>query len=156
MRRYSPGRLSFILSGFILFLCSCVPQSCIEETEAYLKASFYDNVSKKILAPDSITVYGLNMDTAKLYNKATKVQPALFPLNSSSSKCIYVIKINGVTDTVEFRYSSYPHLLSKECGYTFFHHLDTEPRNTYHAIKNIYTGNSSITTSNVENIRIFY
>jgi hypothetical protein len=156
MRRFFPGSLFFIFSGLMIFFCSCVPQSCIEETEAYLKASYYDNVTKKLVAPDSITVYGLNMDSTKIYNKATKVNPVLFPLNSSATNCIFIIKTNGITDTVEFQYSNYPHLLSKECGYTFFHHLENDPKHTNHAIKDIYTGNSTITTSNVENIRIFY
>ena len=47
----------------------------------------------------------------------------------------FVIKINGVTDTIEFQYSSYPHLISKECGYTFYHHLDTVTNFTKHIIK---------------------
>jgi len=156
MRKFIPGSLVIILSAILLFLLSCTPGSCLEETESYLKASFYSNTTKKLVAPDSLTVYGLNMESNKLYNKALKVQPARFPLNASSSGCIYIIKINGVTDTIEFRYSSYPHLISKECGYTFYHYLDSEPKPTNHSIIEIYTGNKTITTLNVENIRIFY
>ena len=39
--------------------------------------------------------------------------------------CKFVIRINGINDTIEFIYSSYTHLLSKECGYTFSYNLDT-------------------------------
>jgi hypothetical protein len=156
MRKLIPGNLAFVISGLILSLLSCSLGSCFEETESYLKVSFYSNTTKKLVAPDSLTIYGLNMETTKLYNKATKIQPALIPLNSSASECTYVIRINGITDTIQFRYNSYPHLVSKECGYTFYHQLDTEPIPTYHGIRYIFTSNSTITTLNVENIRIFY
>ena len=156
MRKFIPGNLIVILSGLILLLISCTPGSCFEQTESFLKASFYDNITKKLRAPDTLTVYGLNMETNKLYSKSHNVQPALIPMNPSTDRCIYIIIINGVTDTLEFRYSSHPHLLSKECGYTFFYRLDTEPIYSKHIIKGIYNGNSNITTLNEENIRIFY
>jgi hypothetical protein len=156
MRKFIPENLIIILSGLILFLLSCTPESCFEETESFLKASFYNNVTGKPLAPDSLTIYGLNMETNKLYDKVRKVQPALIPLNSATASCVYIIQINGITDTLEFRYSSYPHLVSKECGYTFYHNLDTDRIFTKHAIVNIYIGKRNITTINEENIRIFY
>jgi hypothetical protein len=155
MRKFFPGSLLIILPGVILFMFSCTPGSCFEETESYLKASFYDNVKKTLHAPDSLTLYGLNNDSM-IYNKSAGIQPALIPLNSSTESCIFIIEINGITDTIEFHYSSYPHLISKECGYTFYHQLDTSPKHTNYIIKDIYTGNKTITNLNVENIRIFY
>ena len=157
MRKHFPGNLIIILPGLILFLFSCTADSCFEQTESFLKASFYNNATGKLQAPDSLTIYGLNMDTIKLYNKAANVQPALMPLNSATDNCVYIISINGITDTLEFSYISYPHLLSKECGYTFYHTLDTGPPvYTKHAIYDIYVGKRNITTVNEENIRIFY
>jgi hypothetical protein len=127
----------------------------LRKQESYIKASFYDNATTKLLAPDSLTLYGLNNDSM-IYNKSISVQPALIPLNSSTDSCTFVIQINGVNDTIVFKYSSYPHLISKECGYTFYHHIDTVRNYTKHLIKDIYTANSTITNLNVENIRIFY
>lgn len=156
MKKFIPRNLIIILSGLILFLLSCTPESCFEETESFLKASFYNTTTKKLQAPDSVTIYGLNMETNKLYNKIRNVQRALLPLNIATGNCVYIIKINGITDTVEFRYSSYPHLLSKECGYTFYHNLDTDRVFTKHAIVNINFSKRNITTINEENIRISY
>lgn len=156
MKKFIPLNLIIILSGLIQFLPSCSSESCFEETESFLKASFYNNVTGNLQAPDSLTVYGLNMESNKLYNKAVKVQPALFPLNSATTNCVFIIKINGITDTLEFRYNSYPHLVSKECGYTFYHKLDTDRVFTKHAIDNIYISKRNITTINEENIRISY
>ena len=156
MRKFIPVNLFILLSVLLLVVHSCDIGSCFEETESYLKASFYNNETKKPGSPDTLTVYGLNRDTAKLYDNALNVEHALFPLNASTTSCSFIVIINGVTDTIEFQYSSYPHLISKECGYTFYHQLDTEPKLTNHAIKDIYTSNKTITNLNVENIRIFY
>ena len=155
MRKFVVGYLIFILTGLVLLLFSCTPESCFEETEAYLKASFYDNETIEINAPDSITIFGLNMESIKIYNKSTKIQTALLPLNASADSCLFIFIINGITDTVKFRYNSYPHLISKECGYTFYHNID-QPETTSNIIKGIYLNKSNITTQNEENIRIFY
>jgi hypothetical protein len=134
---------------------SCAPEACFEETNSYLKATFYNDVSKKQLAPDSLTLRGINNPSNNIYDKASRVQPALFPLDASAGKCTFEIKINGVYDTIEFRYTSYPHLISKECGYTFYHTLEALYY-TKNAIDTIFRSYNSITTSNEENIRIFY
>jgi hypothetical protein len=153
--RKSVATSLLILSGFILFLLSCTAGSCFEETESYLKASFYNDVAKKIAAPDSLTIYGLNQDSTIYYKKAS-VNVALLPLNSSQESCSFVIIINKTTDTIEFRYNNYPHLISKECGYTFYHYLDSLPTFTKHGIKGIEFGSKTVTNLNVENLRIYY
>jgi|WetSurMetagenome_2_1015567.scaffolds.fasta_scaffold275263_2 hypothetical protein len=146
-----------ILPGIIFFLVSCSQGSCFEETESYLKASFYIKTTRT--APDTLTLYGLNNDSV-IYSKSTQVQPALIPLNSSTDSCSFIILINNIADTIKFRYTSYPHMISKECGYTFYHFLDTGLNNTntrtYHAIKKIRVSSQTITNLNVENIRIYY
>lgn len=156
MKRIAPGIFLLLLSGLILILISCTPDSCFEETESFLKASFYGTTGK-IQTPDSLTIYGLNMETNKLYNKALKLQSILLPLNSSVGNCTYIIKINAITDTVTFRYHNYPHLISKECGITFYHNLYTDSLFfTKHAIVSIDIKNNVITTLNEENVRILY
>jgi hypothetical protein len=157
MRKFIHGSLFIILSGFIFFLISCTPGSCFEDTKSSLKATFYTNISEisKPVAPDTLTLIGLNRDSV-IYKKALKVQPALIQLNPSSSSSSFLITINGVTDTITFWYSSYPHFISKECGYTFYNHLDSIPIKNFKLIKDIYISNPTITNLNAENIRIFY
>jgi len=154
MRKFISGSLLIIVSGIFILLSSCTTGSCFEETECYVKASFYNNTTRT--PPDSLTLYGLNKDSI-LYKHAVSIQPALIPLNASTDSCTFVLMINGVTDTIEFFYTNYPHLISKECGYTFYHHLDTiMPLNQFHSIKRIEYINQTITNLNAENIRIFY
>jgi hypothetical protein len=156
MRKFLHRKLSITFSALILILYSCTTGSCYQETNAFVKASFYNYKTQKLQAPDSVTIYGLNMEDNKLYSKAKGLQPALFPLNPATISSIFIIKINGKTDTLEFRYNSYPHLISKECGISYYHNLDTDRIFTRNAIINIYIGNGNISTVNEENIRIFY
>lgn len=155
MRKYNPGIIPVMLSVLFLFSVSCSSLTCYEETEALLKASFNNYTTLAADAPDSLTLHGLNMDSL-LYSKAAAIQPAKFPLNPATDTCAFIIRINGVTDTIIFRYSSYPHYVSKECGYTFNHELDSTPVHTKNNIDSISLIKSKITTANEENIRIFY
>jgi hypothetical protein len=152
-----PGSFISLLLGTLILLYSvaCTTGGCFEETESFLKATFYNNETKKAVAPDSVTLFGFGHDTSLIYNKSTGVQPALFPLNSAADTSAFVIKINGITDTIAFIYSTYPHLVSKECGFTFYHDLDSVIYTT-HNIDYVYSGKNKITTINEENIRIFY
>jgi len=149
----------FVLQPFLFIvlvqLFSCSPGACFEQTESLVKATMYDLATLKPLAPDSLTLYGLDRDTNKIYNKALKLLTVEFPLNAGTDSCKFIIRINGITDTLGFIYSSFPHLLSKECGYTFFYTLDTAVHTT-NAIDSIHIINKTITTFNEENIRIFY
>jgi predicted nucleic-acid-binding Zn-ribbon protein len=144
------------LAAIVLLLSvSCTPGSCFEETEAYLKASFYTRPPVKLTAPDSLTVYGEGRPLQKIYDRKASVQPALIPLNSSAEISRFVIKINGVSDTLEVRYTSFPSLISKECGYSFFHDLDTV-FSTRHSIDSIKISLSRISNTDEENIRIYF
>jgi hypothetical protein len=155
MRRFIPDIPVALLTGIILSLASCSPESCFEETNAFVKAAMYLNTTGKNVAPDSLTLYGLNINTNKIYNKEKGVSHALLPLNASAASCTFVIKINDIYDTISFGYTSYPHLISKECGYTYYHNIDI-PVYTRHIIDTVMVRQSTVTTFNEENIRIFY
>jgi hypothetical protein len=156
MKKLSVSSLIYILPVLLLLADSCSDGSCIDETESLLKANLYVN-GITLKAPDSLTVYALNKPLEKVYNKATNVTTALIPLNPNATESVFIFRINGINDTVKFRYTSYPHLISKECGYTYYHDLENNPPvTTKHIIDEIEIKNSTITTLNVENIRISY
>jgi len=154
-KKIFPIFLLYIAAIHFLAL-SCTPEACFEDTESFLKATFLNNSTGKAIAPDSVTLYAVGHEANLIYNKSTGVQPARFPLNSASDTSRFVIRINGITDTIGFIYTSYPHLVSKECGFTFYHTLVDTVRYTRHNINYVYLGNNSVTTTNEENIRIFY
>ena len=151
------SRIFFIfLAGLLLFTCSCDQEACFEETNAYVKASLYLYETGKLNAPDSITVYGVNKESSKIYAKSKSITKALLPLDTDAGSCSFVLRINGVNDTISFLYSSYPHLLSKACGYTYYHTISETPEHTTNLIDSVAINNNSITTLNAENIRIYY
>lgn len=145
-----------VLSVSILTLASCDQEACFEETNAYVKASMYKYSTMKMEAPDSISLNGLTKPDLMLYKKAKDVTTALMPLDPSAETCAYAIKINGVTDTITFIYTSFPHLLSKACGYTYYHTLDALIDFSKNEIDSLEFSNKSITTLDAENIRIYY
>ena len=155
MKKPGSGLFQLFIAGGILIIFSCTPESCLEETNSFLKASFYKNETGKFQAPDSVTMFGEGRDTILIYNKEQNVQPANFPLNAETGSCTFIVRINGVSDTISFFYSTYPAFISKECGFTFNHILESHSV-TNNIIDNIIIRNRNITTSNEENIRIFY
>jgi hypothetical protein len=156
MKQTISATLILLASLLMLATVSCTTMSCQDETEAFLKISFYKISTDKLQPPDSLTVYGLNMSSSKIYNKSAAVQPALIPLNNSAEYSEFIIRINGITDTVKFIYSTFPHLISKECGYSYYHTLDTTRTFSNNGIKEMKVWNGNITTINEENIRIYY
>ncbi len=144
-----------ILAALTLAATACTPGSCFEETNAYMKANFFLSETGKSAAPDSITLYGLGAGYLPIYNKSSGVVTALIPLNAAEDYSGFAIKINGVSDTLKAWYSSFPHLVSKECGYTYFHVLDSVI-STNNIIDDIIIRNRNVTTFKEENIRIFY
>ena len=136
------------------YAVSCVPQACLEDMDANVKASFYVTGTGKLQAPGKVTLYGLGRDTSKIYNEASDLQTIEIPLDAGSDTCRFIMIINGITDTVNFIYSSYPHLVTKECGYTYYHNLELI-ENTRSDV-DFLIKNREITTKNVENIHIFY
>lgn len=142
--------IAFLVSVFD----ACTPGSCQDETISKVKAGFYETGTGKPLKADSVTLYGLGMESEKIYDKALNLQAIYFPLDASSESSTLILRINGKNDTVTLKYTSFPHLVSKECGYTFYHVLDTvyNTRNDLDFLKK----SQNITTLYEENIRIYY
>ncbi len=145
--------LYFILSVFSIV--SCTPESCQEETEILAGATFYKTGTGKISAPDTLTLLGIGNEDSLLYDKRIKISVIYIPLNMNKDTCRFALTINKESDTLTFIYSTYPHLISKECGYAFFHYL-YECRFTKNILDTIIIRNPVVTNKNEENIRIFF
>jgi len=141
--------------SFSLLMQSCTPGSCFEETTAFVKAGLFLDTTKKLSAPDSLTMFGAGRDTSRIYSKSRNITTALIPLDASAENCSLVLRINGISDTISFFYTSSLHMLSKECGYTYYHQIEI-PVYTTNIIDTITITKSSITTRSEENIRIYY
>jgi hypothetical protein len=155
MRSLRTNCLVAVVISAILQTVSCTPETCLEETTAEIKAPLYLSSTGKIVAPDSLTLYGLNSGSGKIYNNAKSITMVLLPLNPSAKNCGFIIRINGITDTILLWYDSFPHFITKECGFTYFHTIDSLIF-TNNIIDTIRIKNRSVTTVNEENIRILY
>jgi predicted nucleic-acid-binding Zn-ribbon protein len=155
MSRFYKGLLLTIAAGLTIFINSCSLKSCFDVTESQVNAGFYSKLTGKALSPDSLTLYGMNMDTSKIYNKVLAPKTAQFPLFASDTSVKFIIRINGIDDTIELRYNGYLHLISKECGYTYYYNLDTV-MHSVNIIDSLSLINKTITTSSEENMRIYY
>ncbi len=155
MTKFIQRAVLIIATVLAMFQASCTPEACFEETESFLKGTLYSFTTEKMLAADSLSLWGLNSESYKVYSKSLRLSRVLVPLDASSGKSAFVIKINGITDNIEITYSSYPHLISKECGYTFYHNIEAISF-TKNIIDSVYISKSNITTLNEENIQIYY
>lgn len=132
----------------------CVSQPCLDNTVSAVNVTFYKTGGLAFTA-DSVTLYGLDRDTSKIYDKATKLAKISFPLDLSADSCSYFLKVNNVADTITLYYNSYPHLVTKECGFTYFSVLEDSINHKVDSI-DYQVRNKYVTTANEENIRIFY
>jgi hypothetical protein len=155
--KYDHNKFYSLVLLLILFIMSvsCSSGTCFDETEAKSKATFYSMETKISASPDSVSLYGVGLDSVKIYKKAVSPTTIEFPLYYDSVSCKFVIRINGVNDTMEYRYSGELHLLSKECGYSYFFNIDTVTY-TKNIIDSVSILKKTVTTSDEENIRIFY
>jgi hypothetical protein len=155
MRSFRNLFIASAITASLFLAYSCTPGACFDEMTAFMKATLYRDSTGVITAPDSLSLWGAGMDTSKIYDAMKSLKQASLPLDDSSVKCKFSIGINGVYDTLTVWYSTYPHLISKECGYSFFHNLDSV-HSTNHKIIKISITKNSITNLSEENIRIYY
>ena len=153
-RKTACHSIAIILITLSVVQFSCTPESCLEETLSNVNAVFYRTGTGNAEAPDSVTLYGIGNEQTRIYDAKANLSVAVIPLDASVSNCSFYIKVNDIEDTLLFTYSSYPHLVSKECGFTLYHSVGSVTNRT-EAI-DVLLINGSITTSNEENIRIFY
>ena len=133
----------------------CTPESCYEETKSGVKGGFYETGSGLNIAADSLTVYGVGMETDLIYQNVKDRKDLVLSLDPALQSCSFVVIINSVADTVTFNYTSFPHLVSKECGYAFFHTI-TSHSSTNNLIDTVLLRNPNIKIPYEENIRIFF
>ncbi len=132
----------------------CAPLPCTQETVATVKAFFYRTGTGNPIVADTVTLYGIGRDTSKIYDRQTGLSSINFPLDAGSDSCSFFLQLNMLADTVTFYYSDFPHLVSKECGYTYYYILTSITHKK--PVLDYIIQNQTITTVNEENVRIFY
>lgn len=151
-----------IISTFIA--CNS-DETCRKSRIVNMSLHFYkDTINLKrdtvslALSLDSITAYGLQNDSI-LYKKVRSKSSITLPLNQFAEKSQFVLKSNGIYDTLTVYYKNKNEYLSLECGAVRVHQIDsvsiTKHFFHYTTITNKDV-NTTTTSSNAENIKIHH
>lgn len=97
MKKFRKTIFAVLFTGSLLVQFSCAPVACFDETNAFLKASFYLDSTRAQTTPDSVTLYGTGMDTNKIYEAKENLKQALIPLNASTSNCSWFLELMAYT-----------------------------------------------------------
>lgn len=146
------GLISLAALSLTIFT-SCVGDTCIEETEAFMFTTFYEGSTAK--APKKLSLSGIGVTAEPLYDKETSVKSAKIPLNPSTNSCSYTMIINDSTETITINYNPELEIISQACGYSYFFDIQSVS-STNSIIDSIIVQNNKVTNTNAENIRIYY
>lgn len=140
----------FLLTGLV----SCTTEGCYEDTDSEVLISLNETEDNNLITVDSITVFGLGMESDSLY-KNESLESLSLPLNPGSDRSVFVI-INGLKyDTITINYSSRHNFISKGCGYNYLHQIESVEF-TRNKIDTILIISNSVTPSDEENLRTFF
>ena len=147
--------------GVIVWMASCSNNGCEENSSSLPLAGFYSSQTKRSIAVDSLTVYGIGSpgDSAIIRNQSSTKQVYLpFDVDADCSR--FVIQYNqqdleGITDTVTVSYDRVPFFYSKDCG-AFYLFDVTDYSVSHNLIDSIQVPQRRIDNTNTENIKIFF
>ncbi len=142
------------LVSILLLLASCSSEGCFEDTDSQVLISLKETDNESAVSIDSLTVYGLSVNSDSLYKNATESSLSL-PLFAGSDQSVFII-INGLSyDTIRINYTSRYNFVSKGCGYNYLHTIESVSF-TRNKIDTILIINDSVTPSDEENLRTFF
>jgi len=155
MTRYFSIPLLAALTALTASLSSCSVQPCYEDTNPMLNTLLLVSGTGETAEADSLRVYTFReTDTLRFIN-ARAASFFSVPLDPASDQSLFLITLNGVTDTAVIRYSRRPHLVSPECGYTLVSDI-TGLKTTHNIIDTLIIGNRSVNLNGETNLHLFY
>jgi len=143
------------LALLTLLLPACSQQACYDDTDPLVNVSLFVSGTGAAQKTDSLKITGLTGSTPVELFKAASVSRFSVPLNPAEETSVMVITLNGVADTATISYSSFVHLVSPECGYTFFNVIKGLST-THNIIDSLIIENKNITINGERNMRLFY
>ncbi|MDX9729123.1 MAG: DUF6452 family protein [Bacteroidales bacterium] len=155
MTRYFSIPLLAVLTVFAASLSSCSVQPCYEDSNPMLNTRLLVSGTGEVAEADSLRVYSYReSDTLRFID--TRVTSFFsVPLDPDSDESLFLITLNGVTDTAVIRYSRRPHLVSPECGYTLVSDI-TGLKTTHNIIDTLIIENRSVNLNGETNLHLFY
>lgn len=136
-------------------LASCSVQPCYEETDPALNTLLLVSGTGETAKADSLRVYSHTATGTLKFINARAISYFSLPLDPGSDESVFIITLNGVTDTAVIWYDRRPHLVSPECGYTLVSDI-TGLKTTHNIIDTLIIDNRSVTLNGEKNLHLFY
>ena len=108
----------------VLFSGCSVDDMCLSNQNA-LHGNFFSMETKKAVAVEKITIFGLGMPEDSTIYKEETVSKMFLKLSYSSDTTSYVIIKQTLKDTIHFVHSKKLDFISRKCGFNFNFKLDT-------------------------------
>jgi hypothetical protein len=144
-----------ILVFLTLLSPACSEQACYDDTDPLVNVILLESGTGAAKNSVSLKITGLTGVSPVDLVTATSVAKFSFPLNPAEETSVIVIVLNDIADTATISYTNFVHLVSPECGYTFYsvvQGLNT----THNIIDSLIIENKNITVDGERNMRLFY
>lgn len=150
-------QITLLLLALIIALSveSCSDKACYEEMDPLMYTSLLESGTGASKKADSVRVLAASSSGQVTLYKQNSVTFFTLPLDPANERSEFYFIVNGVSDTAVLTYTSRPHLVSAECGYTFLSEL-TGLRTTHNIIDTLIIENKSVNLDGEKNLRLFY
>lgn len=144
-----------IAAALAAILPSCSVQPCYEDTNPLLNTLLLVSGTGETAEADSLRVYTYRETDTLRFIDSRVTSFFSVPLDPASDQSLFLITLNGVTDTAVISYNRRPHLVSPECGYTLVSDI-TGLKTTHNIIDTLIIENRSVTLNGETNLHLFY
>lgn len=151
-------RFAFHIIGLVLtplLISACSTQACYDDTDPMVNIGLFASGAGTVKKSTSLNVTGVADPSSVQIFSATTVASFSVPLDPVHNTSVFIITLNGVADTAIINYTSFIHIVSPECGYTFYNEI-TGLRTTHNIIDSLNIENKSVTLNGERNLRLFY
>jgi hypothetical protein len=139
----------------LISLPSCSVQPCYEETDPVMITHLLTSGTGETAEADSLRVRGISPGGILKFTNARSVSSFAVTLDPSADQSVFVITLNGISDTAVILYTRKPHLVSPECGYTIVSDI-SGLMTTHNIIDTLMIENKSVNLDGQKNLHLFY
>lgn len=144
-----------VFMAMVISLTSCSVQPCYDETDPVMITHLLISGTGETAKADSLRVRGISPTGILKFVDARSVSSFTVTLDPSADQSLFVITLNGISDTAVIFYTRKPHLVSPECGYTFVSDI-SGLMTTHNIIDTLMIENKSVNLDGQKNLHLFY
>ncbi|HYH56492.1 MAG TPA: DUF6452 family protein [Anseongella sp.] len=146
--------------GFALVLATaCEESACDTSTRTAIQLKFYSRTTDSIprdtvIAMDIEGIYGIGREDSVLY-EGVSAQSVTLPLPLEGDSCQFVMEFTEHSDTLTLVFDRQLRYISRGCGFVTWYTV-TEASVTGNEVRSMSILEPSVTTSNEENIKLYF